>query len=129
MAIKSTTARAPRCFEADNGTSDDGSAIEGDIQTAYSYIGGRDDKRFTMMRAHIESEGALSYSIGTAVDFEPVVALMTQATIVTSGTKWNTAKWNTFKWSGRACIPARMALREQGGLRHLGALPHVHHGG
>ena len=83
---------------ADNGESDLGTAIEGDIQSAYNYFGTSREKRFKILRAFIESTGTVAFSLGCAVDFEEVAPLTVDSTIVGSGTKWNSAPWNSFKW-------------------------------
>ena len=86
---------------ADHGLSDVGLAIEGDIQSAYRYIRGRGNKRYTMMRALLDSDASISYSIGAGVDYEPVAPLTVTSNIVGASQPWNSAPWNTFKWGGR----------------------------
>ena len=87
-------------FKADIGGTDATDAIEGDVQLAYSYLRTPEDKRFTLLRALIETDGGVNFRLGTSVDFEQAAALDTQSSIAGTGTAWNTAAWNTFKWAG-----------------------------
>ena len=70
-------------FRADTGFSDNGAAIPWNLQTAYTYPGGRGLlKRFTMVRPIFASNGVPAPQVGIGVDFDPVVPV---ADIVSNG--------------------------------------------
>lgn len=92
-------------FLADSGTSDNGSNIGGDVQSAYKYFGGHATlKRFTNYRPVLASDAALNVAMGLGVDFAPAVGVSAVQSVASTGTKWNAAKWNTFKWAGGLAV-------------------------
>lgn len=85
-------------FRADTGFSDNGAAIPWNLQTAYTYPGGRGLlKRFTMVRPIFASNGIPAPQVGIGVDFDPVVPV---ADIVSNGSGylWDVATWDASLW-------------------------------
>lgn len=87
-----------KVYEANVGLSDGGGNIEGDIQSAYKYFKGSDDKRFTMIRPIIESDGGASYAVGTSTDFAPVAPLEAPGSIAESRQAWADLTWADWSW-------------------------------
>ena len=98
-------------YRADDGADDDGGPIRGDAQTAYQYIGGYSDKRFSMLRAFLESNHTINVSLGVGVDFEQDVGLRARVSQTAAGTKWDSAPWDSFPWEqGRVVSRAWQAI-------------------
>ena len=77
-------------FKADDGDSDNNTAIQGDAKTAFIYYGGRGSpKRFTAIRPVM---GNAFPVIGFVSDFGEVVCYPSSAT--TTGSEWDTATWD-----------------------------------
>ena len=82
------------------GSSDNGTAIPGDMQCAFNWFDdpGR-EKRITMVQPLLTADGQISPSIGINVDFASVAP--TQATqILAGGARWGSAIWGTSLWGG-----------------------------
>ena len=87
-------------YKADTGTDDNGSAIETQVLTAYSYFGNRGlVKRYAMVRPNLFIEGSVTATLHIETDFaeEPTnesVPTFTEA----SGTAWDEGSWDEFEW-------------------------------
>ncbi len=73
---------------ADDGSNDDGTALEGDVRPAFNYFGDPGTKRFTMIRPIMQSDGALPVSLGFDTDFNTTTNTYTPSTVTSSGTPW-----------------------------------------
>ena len=90
-----------KVFKADDGDSDDNSAIQGDAKTAFIYYGGRGSpKRFTAIRPVMGSNADLPVSIGFDVDFNDGTSVYTPSSATTTGSEWDTATWDEATWGG-----------------------------
>lgn len=85
---------------ADQGNSDAGAAIGGDILPAFDYFGTKAGKRFTMIRPIIQSDGTLNLLIGMNYDFQVTALTSSPALSPSSGSPWNTSPWNISPWQG-----------------------------
>lgn len=93
------TANSAFVAKCDTGYSDNGAYINGEVKTAFNYLGapGR-IKSMKMCRPVINTSGTLVPAIGFDVDFAdnppPGAPMFTAST----GSLWNVALWNTFGW-------------------------------
>ena len=101
--------------EANVARDDDGDLIEGDVQGAFQYLGTAMDKRFTMARALVDSDGDVSFRIGVTTDFNDPGRLAAATEIATSGAEWDTAEWDVAEWAG-----GTFSLQEWQGLNEDG---------
>ena len=115
-------------FRADAGKNDNGSPIEGDVQTAYNYFGTPQDKRITMSRSVVESDANVSFQLGSTTDFGVSPDLAAPSTLASSGTPWATAtketgrKWATAtKETGNRWGAGRVQLRTWQKVNQIGA--------
>ena len=88
----------------DQGSSDEGLAINGDVLPAFNYFGTKTIKRFTMIRPIIQSDGGLSLLVGMNYDFLAQTPISSPSLSMASGSKWNTSPWNTSPWQGDLSI-------------------------
>lgn len=87
-----------KVYKFDSGETDNGSAIQATISTAYNYFG--DDasiKRFTLLRPFITSTDAVSLKLGVDVDFQGRRLAETATTVGAGGTPWG-SPWGS-PWS------------------------------
>ena len=87
-------------YKADDGTSDDGSAIEAIAKTGFIYFGGRDGpKRFTALRPVFASNRELTVSVGFDTDYRDGTMLFESSTATSIASTWDTASWDTASWA------------------------------
>lgn len=104
-----------RVCEANIGHNDDGTAIEGDVQGAFSYMGSPSEKRFTLARALIEADSSISFQLGATTDFNEEGPLSTASALVSEGAAWNASPWNDTGWGGgRVTLQEWQALDRNG---------------
>ena len=85
-------------YRADTGANDDGVNIEADLQTAFTYPGGRGvQKRFTMVRPIFVTNGILTPSIGVLVDFD-IRDVEAPVSSIATGTIWGQFTWGDALW-------------------------------
>jgi hypothetical protein len=88
---------------ADDGFNDNGSNIDGVIRTAFNYFRTRgQQKRFTLMRPVISSNGVPAIALGLDVDFSSTSALSTPTLAPSQFSTWDTSQWNVGQWSNSA---------------------------
>ena len=87
-------------YEADVGAVDGTANIDGEVQTAYSYLKTASAKDFNMIRPLIESTGEIDYELGTSVDFQQATVLDADGAIVSDVATFSDATWDTFRWGG-----------------------------
>lgn len=86
--------------QANIGYTDKDDPINGDIETAYNYLGTPLDKNFVMIRPTIRTDGTgrgLLMSVNVDYDRSQEIGLTTEEEEVP--VKWNAVKWNTRKWT------------------------------
>lgn len=86
-------------FQADTGSSDNGSEIEGDALPAFSYMGSPNKKSFTGVHLVLASEGDVPVEIRVDTDFRTPSVDFSSSTYAAAGTAWNAGAWNTFAWT------------------------------
>ncbi|MDE2105819.1 MAG: hypothetical protein KGL39_51825 [Patescibacteria group bacterium] len=85
--------------QADTGTDDNGTAITGDVQQAYSYFGDAGNlKRFTMARPVLQAAGNISASVALNIDFNSNIPTSTPTFSGGGASPWNTSAWNVTPW-------------------------------
>lgn len=87
-------------FKFGNTYSDDGLAIEGEIEQAYSDLTTSSVKKIVLLRPKIRSSQDFKLMIWTNMDFENQEKdfYVIFGTKQNSGGKWNVAKWNEANW-------------------------------
>lgn len=78
---------------------DYGANIIADAQTAYTNFGTADKKHVLMFMPMLLVDGALSFSVGIAVDFQQLPALSTATYNVVAGAVWDSATWDSGYWA------------------------------
>lgn len=91
--------------QADTGTDDNGSAINGDVQQAFSYFKehGR-IKRFTMARPIFLASGKIKAAMTLNMDFNSNIPTSTPSFSGGGGSPWDTSPWDTTPWGGVSTI-------------------------
>jgi hypothetical protein len=93
-------ADADRVAKAWIGHSDDGANIVADAKTAFNYFGdNKQAKRWGLMRPQLLTDGALSFSLGLAVDFQVNAPLDTATYSVAAGATWDVSLWDNANWA------------------------------
>lgn len=86
-------------YQALTGVGDSGSDVVAELVTSYQYVGGRGaNKRFTMCRPVLQTNGALSYSLGVNVDYASTSPLPTVNSNPPAGGAWGSGIWGTSLW-------------------------------
>ena len=89
----------------DNGQSDNGVAIEGVVEQAYTNLGSNNLKKIQLLNPRTRCATAYNLNIYTNMDFESQVRKYYTRAGSSGMTKWNQAKWsssknpNDTKWS------------------------------
>ena len=92
-------------FMFDNGQSDNGVAIEGVVEQAYTNLGSNNLKKIQLLNPRTRCATAYNLNIYTNMDFESQVRKYYTRVGSSGMTKWNQAKWsssknpNDTKWS------------------------------
>lgn len=91
--------------QADTGNDDNGSAIVGDAEPAFSYFGKKGQiKRITMARPIFSSDGFFSPALALNTDFQDIIPQTVTNYIATSGGAWDTSAWDVTAWSASGQI-------------------------
>lgn len=87
-------------YRADTGRSDNGTAIAGDVKTAFNYFSNREQlKQFLMLRPAFTSNGVPSPSVALNVNFSDVAPTGTPS-FSSSGSQWDQSQWDSAQWGG-----------------------------
>lgn len=114
---------AGKVYQWDTGPSDNGSDIVGEVVTAFSYLGQRGrQKRYTMIRPVVETNGSLSYSLGVNVDYDTSATLPIVSSNVSSASLWGSGSWGSAIWGGTASF----IQRRWNGVHGIGYAVAVH---
>ena len=96
---------------------DAGSAIDGDVQTAFNYLGTPQDKRITMGRSVVEADRSVAIQLGATVDFGERAQLNTPTELELQGDAiWGKATWDVTPWN-----PGVVHLRSWHAINRVGA--------
>ena len=90
-------------YRANSGGSDSGTGIEVDVQTAFSYHGTPNNKKYNLVRPVLKSDNALNFGMKVNLDFAND-APDTNVNIGTAGTSWDVGSWDTSDWGGNNSI-------------------------
>jgi hypothetical protein len=86
-------------YHAFNGVSDNGIDIVGEMVTSYQYVGGRGvNKRFTLCRPVLQTNGQLQYSLNVNVDYASPAPLATVNSNPATGSLWDSGLWDDALW-------------------------------
>lgn len=86
-------------YQADVGRSDNGSQIFGSMEPAFNYFGTDRNKRFTMLRPIMLTDGAITPALGISLDFQTVLPSTMPTFSSPGGAIWGTSKWGIGLWS------------------------------
>ena len=96
-----------KVYKADDGYSDNGTAIQADAICSWNYLGAPGRlKNMGLARVLGETTNATSipYSLGLAVDFREVVATLYGAVPATASAPWDSSAWDTTAWPSESSI-------------------------
>lgn len=93
-------ADSTKITKAWNGHSDYGANIVADAETAFNNFGSASQlKHFKLLRPNFIVDGALTFSMGLAIDFEQNVTLTTATLTPVTGAIWDTSFWDSSYWA------------------------------
>lgn len=88
-------------YKADTSGTDAGSTLRADMMTAFNYYGSHgNQKRWTMCRPQLTTDGQVNPGLGFNVDFRETAPLSTLSTQITSSALWDVALWDSANWAG-----------------------------
>ncbi len=88
-----------RVMEGDVGGSDDGAAIEADLETAFHDLGNRGVlKHFSMVRPIFTASSAIVPGIGVNVDYETGAEVSSPSVATEAAALWDIAQWDVDTW-------------------------------
>lgn len=88
-------------YQADTGTSDDGTTIDWDYQPAWSRFGTSQKKRFTLSRVNFFSDGQPRPLINMRVDYDDRAPTSSPTlTVADVGSEWDADAWDDATWGG-----------------------------
>lgn len=85
-------------YQADTGSNDNNAQIFGSMQPAFSYFGTNRQKRFTMIRPVLLSDGPLTPALGLNLDFSSNLPTGTPTFTINPNALWDTATWDNATW-------------------------------
>jgi hypothetical protein len=101
----------------DEGTSDNGANITGDIRMIHSSYGHPAQvKHFRMVNITLSSEGEIYPALRMNVDYRNEVPTSQASSSGSSGSPWNTSPWNTSPWTRGLSIQSRWESIMDAGL-------------
>ena len=106
-------------FKADTGTQDNGAAIPWVIRPAFNDFGTRMQKRFTLVRPLITSNGPPGVNVIMDTDYGAQPSVNVPLTISPSAV-WDTAVWDVSVWAGGMEIYRPFA--SVGGIGYVGSI-------
>lgn len=89
-----------KVYRADTGTSDNGTAIRGDVRTAFNRFGDPRKKKFNVIRPQITSDGSPDVAVGLNVDFADRSPASIPTAASGAGATWDAAVWDDAEWAG-----------------------------
>lgn len=106
-------------YHANTGGSDSGAGISIDCQTAFSYHGTPNNKKYNLVRPVIRSDNEITFGLMMNIDFSND-APDNNVNIGTAGTAWDTATWDVDDWGGSSAI--RTDIYSVSGIGRAGAV-------
>lgn len=106
-----------RVMQFDYDSSDDGETISCTAQGAFNYLGRRGvNKRFTLIRPILTTDGNVTPGIGINVDFSSGGYVSTPSIAEGTGAQWDEAIWDTDVWPAPNPTGASAFWQTVGGL-------------
>lgn len=94
-------------YEADVGGTDYGRTLRADMMTAFNYYNDRGhQKRWTMCRPQITTDGQINPGLAFNVDFKEDAPLAVPSTEANTGNLWDEATWDESLWGGAVTTQA-----------------------
>lgn len=88
-------------YKADTSGTDAGETLSADMMTAYNYYGTHgNQKRWTMCRPQLTTDGSVNPGLGFNVDFREDAPLSIPSTNIVSSSLWDVALWDQRTWAG-----------------------------
>lgn len=88
-------------YQADTSGSDSGATLSADMMTAFNYYGSHgNQKRWTMCRPQLTTDGRINPGLGFNVDFQEDAPLSVASTQIVSSSRWDVALWDVAFWAG-----------------------------
>jgi len=88
-------------YQADTSGTDAGNTLSADMMTAYNYYGLRgNQKRWTMCRPQITTDGQVNPGLALNVDFRDDAPLSIPSTQILAASLWDVALWDQGLWAG-----------------------------
>lgn len=107
-------------FLADDGSTDNGAAITGDLKTAFNYFGTPSTlKAFTMARPIFVGGMAVTPLMGINVDYEDVAPSSIILSSGSNGSPWDTSLWDVSPWGVTNLVSKKW--QATGGIGFCGA--------
>ncbi len=123
-------------YKADTSGTDGGNTLSADMMTAFNYYGTHgNQKRWTMCRPQLTTDGSVNPGLGFNVDFREDAPLSVPNTQIVSSSLWDVALWDVGTWAGDIrtvanwtsvtgigyCASIRLAVDiQQGGATDIG---------
>jgi hypothetical protein len=91
-----------KVMKAQSGSADNGSAIEGEVEYAYSRVDGSTRSKLpVMLLPLLSTSGPVAYSVGVSADFRQTANFQTvTATSSSPGAIWDTGIWDASSYGG-----------------------------
>ena len=88
-------------YKADTSGTDAGETLSADMMTAFNYYGTHgNQKRWTMCRPQLTTDGSVNPGLGFNVDFREDAPLSIPTTNIVSSSLWDVALWDQGTWAG-----------------------------
>lgn len=108
-------------FEADRTGTDQDSAIDADVLTAYNYYNSRGElKRWIMVQPVLRTDGLINPAIAVSTDFQDDGVLATPTSVVEPSALWDQALWDQALWPMGDRIVSRW--QSVSGIGYCGAI-------
>lgn len=93
-----------KVYLADTGQNDDGAQIFGSMEPAFSYFGTNRQKRFTMLRPILLTNGPIVPALGLNLDFSTNLPTGTPSYSTAGASVWDTALWDFGVWTSNQIV-------------------------
>ena len=85
-------------YEMNSGYSDDGDFINGNIETAFTYLRTAEDKNFNFAKTLLETNGNLELGLGVSTNFKRRAEIPTSGSVASSSLGWGELTWADWMW-------------------------------